>query len=64
MAKQRKLKTKVIKVKVVYEDPIDDNDKYLYLDENEMRESFEVQIDKLQEELRNQLNESEKPRII
>ena len=60
MAKQRKLKTKVIKVKVVYEDLIDDNDKFLYLDENEMREDFENQIDKLQEELRNK----EKPRII
>jgi benzoyl-CoA reductase/2-hydroxyglutaryl-CoA dehydratase subunit BcrC/BadD/HgdB len=64
MAKQKKLKSKIIKVNVVYQDPIDDNDEYLYLDENEMRESFEVQIDKLQEELRNQIKESERPRII
>jgi hypothetical protein len=64
MAKQRKLKTKVIKVNVVYQDKIDDNDKYLYFDENAMREDFETQFENLEKELFNQIDDSEKPRII
>ena len=64
MAKQKKLKTKVIKVNVVYQDKIDDNDKYLYFDENAMREDFETQFENLEKELFNQIDDSEKPRII